>query len=249
MCDRDMEPGYGWRGWRQLPESAPPTPAGDWVDLSHPLSAAAPRVPSFPAPVFERVRSLPEDPLNVTRMEMVVHIGTHVDSPRHFFIDGPAFEDVPLDRLGGRGIVGHADLQGGDLVELRHLAHLDGRLSDGDILVLDTGWHRFAGSATYDNDHPALSLDAADWIIAQGVKMVAFDVPTPDLPVVRRAPGFDFPVHRRLLSHGVMIAEHLTNLAPLRDREVELFCGALNIAGADGAPARIVARPITPRAA
>jgi kynurenine formamidase len=42
----------------------------------------------------------------------------------------------------------------------------------------------------------------------------------------------------------VMIAEHLTNLSSLRGQDVEVFCGALNIQGGDGAPSRIVARPI-----
>ena len=247
MCDCATKPGYGWKGWRCLPEGeAPLVPAGEWVDLSHPLGPATPRVPSFPAPVFGRVRSLPQDPLNVTRMEMVVHIGTHVDAPNHFFLDAPAMDDVPLERLGGRGIVWHVELDGAGLVEARHLEGLEGRLRPGDILILDTGWHAFAGSAKYDDEHPALALDAADWIVAHDVKMIALDIPTPDLPVVRRPPSFDFPIHRRLLSHGVMIAEHLTNLSSLRGRDVEIFCGALNIEGGDGAPARIVARPVEP---
>jgi kynurenine formamidase len=41
-----------------------------------------------------------------------------------------------------------------------------------------------------------------------------------------------------------LIAEHVTNLAPLRGKTVELLCAALNITGADGAPARIFAREI-----
>ncbi len=247
MCDCAARRGYGWKGWRCLPEGEPLlVPAGEWVDLSHPLGAETPRVPSFPAPVFERVRSLPHDQLNVTRIEMVVHIGTHVDSPSHFFLDAPALDAVPLARLGGRGIVWHVEPGVAGLVEARHLEGLEGRLRAGDILILDTGWHMFAGSTKYDDEHPALSLDAADWIVAHDVKMIALDVPTPDLPVAKRPPSFDYPIHRRLLSHGVMIAEHLTNLSSLRGMEVEVFCGALNIEGGDGAPARIVARPVEP---
>jgi kynurenine formamidase len=36
---------------------------------------------------------------------MVVHVGTHVDSPRHFFNDGPAFREIPVTRLSGLGRV------------------------------------------------------------------------------------------------------------------------------------------------
>ena len=249
MCDSCDRPGYGWKGWRCLPANeAALMPAGPWVDLSHPLGAATPRVPSFPAPVFERVRSLPDDPLNVTRMDMVVHIGTHIDAPSHFFLDAPSLDEVPLERLCGRGIVWHVEADGSGLVGASQLEGLEGRLGAGDILILDTGWHAFVGSARYDDDHPSLAPDAADWIVAHDVKMVGLDIPTPDQPVVKRPPAFDFPIHRRLLSHGVMIAEHLTNLSSLRGREVEMFCGALNIEGGDGAPARIVARPVEPAA-
>lgn len=249
MCDGCTSRGYGWKGWRPLPATDRPLlPVGDWVDLTHPLGDGTPRVPSFPAPVFERFRSLPQDLLNVTRMDMVVHIGTHVDAPNHFFLDGPALDDVPLERLCGRGIVWHVDPGGDGVIAARHLSGLEGRLRAGDILFLDTGCHALAGTARYDDDHPSLDLDAADWIVGQGVKMIGFDFPTPDLPVAKRGPGFDYPIHRRLLSHGVMIAEHLTNLSPLRGRDVEVVCGALNIAGGDGAPARILARAVEAQA-
>jgi arylformamidase len=71
------------------------------------------------------------------------------------------------------------------------------------------------------------------------------DLPTPDLPVPRRpAQGFGWPVHKILLSRGVLIAEHLAGLASLSGQRVEIIIGALNVEGADGAPARILARPL-----
>lgn len=246
MCDCHVQRGFGWKGWRA---SSPPrfqTSIGSWVDLSHPLSPQTPKVPTFPKPVFELIRRLPQDQLNVTRMEMVVHIGTHLDSPRHFFLDAPSLEKIPLERLGGRGFIWPLELGGADLVEPAHLAGLEEQIQPGDILILDTGWHRFAGTSTYDDDHPALSLATAKWIVAHDIKMVGFDIPTPDLPVARRNEGFDYPVHRELLANGVLIAEHLTNLSSLRGKEVEVMCAALNIVGSDGAPARILAREVEP---
>ncbi|QEL27335.1 cyclase family protein (plasmid) [Bosea sp. F3-2] len=244
MCDCQVRRGYGWKGWKAPTGSALLAPKGEWIDLSHPLHPDMPKVPTFPKPVFELIRRLPADQLNVTRMEMVVHIGTHLDSPRHFFLDAPALDDVPLQRLNGRGIVWPVDLQGADLIEPLHLTGLAPRLRRGDILLLDTGWHRFVGTRSYDDDHPALSLDAARWIVDHEVKLLGLDIPTPDLPVSKRPEGFDFPIHRELLVNGVLIAEHLTNLAPLRGKLVEVMCAALNIVGGDGAPARILAREI-----
>jgi len=244
MCDCDLRRGLGWKGWRPLPPFVAASGHGAWHDLSHPLDGDAPRVSFFPRPTFEAVYRIPDKPLNVTRMDMIVHIGTHIDSPRHFFVDGPALEDIPVERLCGRGIVWPVRLAEGHLVEPLHLAGLESILEAGDILVINTGWHQFVGSPKYDDEHPALSLATADWIVSRGVKLVGLDFPTPDLPVAKRPDGFDYPIHRRLLSQGVMIAEHLTNLSGLDGQTVEILCMGLNIIGGDGAPARIVARSL-----
>ena len=52
---------------------------------------------------------MPERPLNVTHMETIVHMGTHVDAPRHFYADGPGMDEIPLERMMGEGVVIHLD--------------------------------------------------------------------------------------------------------------------------------------------
>jgi hypothetical protein len=68
----------------------------------------------------------------------------------------------------------------------------------------------------------------------------------PPRPIFRRAG--DRPTSRflcyTLLSQGVLIAEHVTGLAPLSGRCTEIMFLGLNIAGSDGAPARATARAI-----
>lgn len=251
MCDRDGRPCYGWKGWRHLAERAPMAARGPWHDLSHRLDANVPKVPLFPAPVFEQVMTMPDKPINVTRMEMIVHIGTHLDSPRHFFLDGPALEDVPIERFTGRGIVWRvAGLGDAEPITPAHLGGLGERLAEGDILFLNTGWHHHAGTARYDDDHPVLAPETADWLVARGIKLLGMDTPTPDEALARRRPDFAYPVHRRLLSNGVLVVEHLTNLDALSGKSVEIVCGPLPIVGGDGSPARIIAREIAegPRA-
>src|SRR5262249_43128491 len=106
MCDRtECAVGVGWRGWSTYAARPPATAAGEWIDLSWPLSPTVPRLASVPPPRIERIAAIPEQPLNVTELSMVVHTGTHVDSPRHFFDDGPGLDDVPLERLIGSGVV------------------------------------------------------------------------------------------------------------------------------------------------
>src|ERR1700682_200586 len=105
MCEASSPEHTGWRGWLDLPQMAVTAGSGPWLDLSHVLSHELPTVPFFPAPRFEQIMSQPKHPMNVTEMQMVVHLGTHVDAPRHFFSDGPAFHEIPLDRLHGPGVV------------------------------------------------------------------------------------------------------------------------------------------------
>ena len=92
-------------------------------------------------------------------------------------------------------------------------------------------------------DHPFLTAEAADWLVARGAKLVGMDNSTPDQAPHYRRKDYDLPVHNTLLSHGVLIAEHVTNMTALAGQRVEIMFLGLNIAGSDGAPARVIARP------
>jgi arylformamidase len=232
-----------WQGWRPLAASEAPTGTGPWIELSHPLRADLSRVPFFPEARFGRIMSMPRDPLNVTEMQMVCHFGTHVDAPCHFIADGPAFHEIPLERLHGPGVVWRIATEANGVIDVDALARARPALQGGDIVLLDTGWSAHFGTARYD-DNPSLSEAAAAWLVERGAKLVGVDFATPDLAVPRRPPGFAWPVHHILLGSGVLIAEHLTNLGTLAGRRIESMFLALNIEGADGAPARVVARPI-----
>lgn len=231
-----------WQGWPSAPRLEVPDGEGAWVELSHPLRDDLSKIAYFPTPKFGRIRSMPEDPLNLTEIQMVCHFGTHVDAPIHFIPDGPAFHEIPLERLYGPGVVWRIPCEPYATIEREHFAGQQPALRPGDILLLDTGWGSRCGTDVYDR-HPALSVAAAEWLVEQGVKLLAVDFATPDLAVGRRPEGFDWPVHHVLLSRGVLIAENVTNVADLAGRRVDVMFLALNVEGADGAPARVVARP------
>ena len=158
--------------------------ADDWVDLTWPLSAEVPRLDSFPPPRIERVSSIPDQPLNITELSMIVHIGTHVDSPRHFFSDGPALEDVPLRRLMGPGVMWRIDKPPEGMIEPEDLERMLPQVEPGDILLIDTGIARHVGTPEYDR-HAALSVAAAQWLVEQRIKMLAMDTATPDIQIGR----------------------------------------------------------------
>src|SRR5271170_8119542 len=66
------------------------------------------------------------------------------------------------------------------------------RIEPGDIVAIDTGWSERWGTPEW-NRHPYLSLEAAQWLVDQKVKLVAVDTATPDLPYDLRPEDFQFP--------------------------------------------------------
>jgi kynurenine formamidase len=242
MCDRaESAAGTGWRGWSASETRPPAQAAGEWIDLTWPLSPTVPRLASFPPPRIGRIASIPAQPLNVTALSMVVHLGTHVDSPRHFFSDGPAIEEVPLDRFMGTGVVWQIDKPLESLIEPEDFERMSPQIEPGEILVLDTGLAHHVGTPDYDR-HAALSVAAAEWHVDRQVKLVAVDMPTPELPLQVRPPDFDFPVHHTMLRDGVLIAEQVTNARSFAGQRAEFLFLPLNIVGSDGAPARVLGR-------
>ena len=246
MCDSPARNDYkGWRGWLPLPATRAEKPLGDWADLTYPLSPDVPRISSFAAPKVTRIAEMPAKPLNISQIETVVHMGTHLDSPRHFFLDGPAMEAIPLERLMGRGVVVRIDKPPYGVIEPSDLERAEPGVESGDIVAIDTGWSGRWKTADWDRQ-PCLSVEAARWLLDKQVKLIAVDTPTPDLPLDRRPPDFIWPVHRALLRDGILIAEQLANLRALSGRRVEFMFAPLPIEGSDGSPARVLARPVGP---
>jgi kynurenine formamidase len=243
MCEPATEKKPGWQGWLDLPAPEVSRATGGWVDISHGITETLSRARSFPQPRIRQIATIPEHPANVTEVHMVVHHGTHLDAPRHFIADGPTMEEIPLERLYGPGVVWPIDAPDYGVIEPADLERATPRMRPGDIVFLDTGRARHINTAAYER-HAALSPEAAAWLVEQGAKIVGVDFTTPDVSNEKRAPDFNFPVHHTLLSRGVLIAEHMTNLRALAGKRIEAMFLGLNIVGSDGAPARVVARPV-----
>lgn len=232
-----------WNGWIDVPAPTIGRGVGPWQELSHVLTEDLSRSPAFPAPAFVKLEELPMDTANVTEIKMAVHHGTHVDAPSHFYADGATIEVVPLDRLVGEGVVWAIPLEAGAVVEVDDLERQSPDVRSGDIVVINTRSYPHINTPRYA-DAPSLSPAAARWLVDRGVKLVGIDAATPDLPAHRRPEGFDWPVHQVLLGGGVLIAEHLTNLDDLSGKRAEFVFAALAVSGADGGPARVLAREV-----
>ena len=190
--------------------------------------------PGDPGPTIEFTRTTAEGQLfNLTRLAMTAHTGTHVDAPFHMITDGVRLDGVPLDTW--VGVADVIDLSGVDRIDAGDLAAA-GVPEDSARLLLKTRnsdlWKR--GDLQFHRDFVALTEDAARWLVERGIRLVGVDYLSID--------AFDteaFPVHRILLSAGVVAVENLDLSAVVAGRYM-MYCLPLRLVGRDGAPARVI---------
>ncbi len=101
-------------------------------------------------------------------------------------------------------------------------------------VLMRTGWS--LTSRVFPDDFPALSLDAANWLLHRGVRLWGVDAPSVD-----RRTSKDLPIHHALFAGGAYVIETLA-LDHVAPGVYELLAAPLAIEGADAAPVRAVLR-------
>jgi arylformamidase len=202
-------------------------------DISLPISPDLPTWPGDPEIVIERVDKIEEGANNnVSRLDMSVHAGTHIDAPFHFLPEGKTIEKINLNLLIGRVYV--LNLPDVDLItaEVLDQAHLPPRTRRVLFKTRNSEyWAR--GEDNFQTDFVALSPDAATYLVQRGVKLVGVDY----LSVAPYKKSR--PTHEILLKAGVVIVEGL-DLSAVSQGRYTLFCLPLKLVGSDGAPARAI---------
>jgi arylformamidase len=201
------------------------------LDVSVPLSGALATYPGNPPFHLEAIKRIADGASsNVSKLTLGTHTGTHVDAPKHFIDAAGGVDAMPLDLLIGRARVIDMPRRGAITAEDLQQAGLREDLR----ILLKTSNSALWNSPEFHDDYTYVTEPAARYLVEQGVKVVGIDY----LSVEQfKKPGA--PAHKALLSNGVVIIEGL-NLADAEPGMYEMYCLPLLIAGADGAPARVV---------
>jgi arylformamidase len=208
-------------------------------DLSNLISQDMLVYPDDPQPRFEPFATMEKDKINVTRIVLGSHTGTHVDAPIHFFADGNGVDKEPLNKFIGEAVI--LDLSymvGGKGITDADLDKFSRVIKRNDIVLLYTGannkWKKEKDSQI--NNFTYLNLSAAEWIVDHGIKCVGIDT----LSVEKY--GFkEGLTHKKLLSNNVGIIENLnSNIMRFVGKRMFLVCLPLMLEGIDGSPARAI---------
>lgn len=212
------------------------------IDLTFPIHEG---MLTFPAPhhPFVEITQLARHGVEnreTRRISLGTHTGTHCDAPLHFIPHGSTVDLIPPETLVGPAIV--CDFR--EFID-RGITTADLENSLGrrppERIVLWFDWSKHFGRIEYYSGHGYLTSEAAEWLVANGCKLLAMDTPQPDNPRHGRQHVPDSPIHKILLGANVVLVEYLTNLDQLQSREIELIVAPLKIVGSDGAPLRCFA--------
>jgi arylformamidase len=217
------------------------TSARALVDLSHRIADGVVTYPGLPAPRIRvhtsRAASLETlgtgASFEIAAIDMVANTGTYIDTPSHYYLDGPDLGEVPLAAL--------ADLPGiaircsptGPITRER----LEGYDVAGRAVLLDTGWSARFGTAAYaEPGAPFVAGEAIELLIERGAALVGID----SINIDDRA-DLARPAHAGLLRAGIPIVEHLANLGSLPESGFRFTAAPPMVSGMATFPVRAFA--------
>ncbi len=166
--------------------------------------------------------------VNVGKIQMSVHTGTHVDAPWHYTDHGLKLDQIPLKTWVGQCLV--VDALGATELAPSLLENLD--LSGVSKVLFKTGqpnhWASFP--LEWAVVHPSLP----PYLAARGIDLLGTDAPSVDALTSKDLPG-----HAAMAAAGVYILEGLA-LDGVAAGKYRLVCLPMNLTDADGAPARCI---------
>lgn len=207
----------------------------EFFDLTMPLRPGPPAYPGDPEVRFSAVLTHEADGYQVTQFCMGSHSGTHLDAPRHFLRDGATLDQYGVDRLVGPGVVVDCRPPPGSPAK-------PGRGETAGQPVVDAALLRERMQAFSIPTHSMvvvwtegapLTTDAGEILVGLAPSIVGTDAPSLDAE--------PYPVHKRLLGQGILLAENLQGLDRLGPGPATFAFLPLAAVGADGAPARVIA--------
>jgi len=160
------------------------------------------------------------------------HTGTHIDFPAHVIKGGKTSNDYPIDSLIGHGLIIEVP---NDAVSITKKFVKNQPILQNDFVFFKTSNSKIPKDAKFTEKYVYIEPDAVQELLDKKPKVVGIDYISVD-----KYEAEDLPVHKSLLSNGVLIVEGLElNNAPTG--RCEIYIMPLKINNMDGLPARVMA--------
>ena len=213
------------------------------VDLTHELQNGMPIYPGDPSPSFVSYATLEKDGVNLTKLTLGSHTGTHIDAPRHFIANGIGIDQISPSKLVGEAYVTDVSSKpiGSGITGQDLRKNLEGRIAGDDIVIIYTGCSEHWGEESVRSNYTYLTGNAAEYLVSKKVRALGIDF----LSVEKfRAP--DPVAHKTLLGKGIFIIESLNRATKqFVGKRILIICMPIKLQNGDGAPSRIVGVPIS----
>jgi len=191
------------------------------IDISMPLYEEMEKYPSLEGLKLQWLRTIGEnDHVNMSRITMESHVGTHVDAPLHFIEKGKSIDQMPLQNLLGTAQVLEVPYPVTVTYEFLKENHLEAH-----ILLFKFGKRR------YSRDFDYFDLTAVDYFLQNNIKVIGTDNFTID------SKNSNYQLHKTVLKNEIWIVEGL-ELENVMSGVYEFICLPLPLRSAEGSPAR-----------
>lgn len=169
---------------------------------------------------------------NISRMELGVHSGTHIDAPFHLFSNGKTIDAYALDQLIGSVLVVEIQL-GIELITKEILENIDFEGFKRVLFKTENSKYWNSDKPKFTDKYIALSSSGAEYLADLGFCLVGIDYfsvsPMEDL----------LEPHRILLKKSIAVLENI-DLRAVQPGAYTLYCLPMKLTGTDGAPVRAV---------
>jgi len=203
-------------------------------DVSLLVSEGLPIWPGDPGISMTLASSLNHgDDANVTRLEMGVHTGTHIDAPIHFEAEGMSIDELSMDTLIGPCRVFDFS-ENIESIGYETLKNLDFAGVTRVLFKTRNSIWWASGETEFQKDFVYITEAGAKFLVDQGIKLVGIDYLS-----VEKFGSSDYSTHHLLLRNQMVIVEGL-NLSEVSSGEYELIALPMRLKGSDGSPARVI---------
>src|SRR6059058_4649582 len=182
---------------------------------------------------------------------MLEHYGTHLDASAHFPPGKTTVDQIPVQQLFGPAVVLDVRAEGAKdadyqlpAARVEEWEKRHGRIADGAIVLLRTGWAaRWPDAQKYRNQDaqgrmhfPGFSAEAVKLLIERRISGLGCDSMSVD-----HGASADFAVHHLALGSGLYHLENLADLSALPESGAFLVVAPIKLEGGSGGPVRVFA--------